>query len=163
VNLHVAFQLPRQALLKHIILSAFGAVLSVSGSFADEFGLATYYQNPNHGGMIAAHRTLPFGTRVRVYNLENSRSAVVVIVDRGPFARGRVIDVSTIAADALGMRQAGVVRVRLELLNSRDSDLLAARQQVIARLSSSALFSLRLSDETPQHWAIKLYPWPSRE
>jgi rare lipoprotein A len=90
--------------------------------------LATYYRNPNHGGLIAAHRTLPFGTRVRVYNLENGRSAVVVIVDRGPFARGRVIDVSTIAADALGMRQAGVVRVRLERLDL-GVDLIAAGQK----------------------------------
>jgi rare lipoprotein A len=128
-NLRVEVQQSGRALLKRIILSAFGAVLSVSGSFADEFGLATYYHNPNHGGMIAAHRTLPFGTRVRVYNLENDRSAVVVIVDRGPFSRGRIIDVSTIAADALGMRQAGVARVRLELLDGGDADLLAARQQ----------------------------------
>jgi hypothetical protein len=93
------------------------SVLSADVCFADEFGLATYYDNPNHGGMIAAHRTLAFGTRVRVYNLENDRSVDVVIVDRGPFARGRIIDVSTIAAEALGMRQAGVVRVRLELLD----------------------------------------------
>ena len=126
--MHVAFQQSGRALLKRALLSAFGAALSASASFADEFGLATYYRNPNHSGMIAAHRTLPFGTRVRVYNLENGRSAVVVIVDRGPFARGRVIDVSTIAADALGMRQAGVVRVRLERLNL-GVDLIAAGQK----------------------------------
>ena len=102
--------------MKRIILSAFGAALIFSRALADEFGLATYYHNPYHGGMIAAHRTLPFGTRVRVYNLDNDRSAVVIIVDRGPFAPGRIIDVSTVAADALSMRQAGVVRVRLEIL-----------------------------------------------
>jgi rare lipoprotein A len=65
---------------------------------------------------ITAHCTLPFGTHVRVHNLDNGRSAVVTVVDRGPFARGRIIDVSTVAADALGMRQAGVARVRLELM-----------------------------------------------
>jgi rare lipoprotein A len=53
---------------------------------------------------------------VRVTNLDNGRSAVVTIVDRGPFARGRIIDVSTFAAGVLGMRQAGVVHVRLETL-----------------------------------------------
>jgi hypothetical protein len=84
--LRVAVQQPTRALLKRGLLSAFGAVLGVSASFADGFGLATYYHIPNHGGMIAAHRTLPFGTRVRVYNLENGRNAVVVVVDRGPFA-----------------------------------------------------------------------------
>jgi rare lipoprotein A len=105
--------------LKPIVLAAFGAALTFSGALGDELGLATYYHNPNHpnhGGLIAARRTLPFGTRVRVYNLDNGRSAVVTIVDRRPFARGRVIDVSTAVADALGMRQAGVARVRLELM-----------------------------------------------
>ena len=102
--------------MKRIILAAFAAALTFSGALADEFGLAAFYYNPNHGGLIAAHPTPPFGTQLRVYNLENGRSVVVTVVDRGPFARGRIIDVSTIAADALGMRQAGVARVRLELV-----------------------------------------------
>jgi rare lipoprotein A len=98
------------------LAAAFGAALACSAAVADEFGRATYYSDPHHGGLFAAHRTLPFGTHVRVHNLDNGRSAVVTIVDRRPFVRGRVIDVSTFAADALGMRQAGVVRVRLERL-----------------------------------------------
>ena len=53
------------------------------------FGVATYYHNPNHGGLIAAHLTLPFGTRVQVYNLDTGRNVVVTIVDRGPHARGQ--------------------------------------------------------------------------
>jgi len=106
----------RKALLKRIILAAFGAALTLSGALADEFGLATYYQNPAHGGLIAAHRTLPFGTHLRVHNLDNGRSVVVTVVDRGPFARGRIIDVSTVAANALRMREAGVAPVRLERL-----------------------------------------------
>lgn len=81
---------------------------------AAEFGQATYYTNPYHGGMIAAHKTLPFGSHVRVTNLDNGRSAVVVIVDRGPFARGRIIDVSTFVAGVLGFRTVGVAHVRLE-------------------------------------------------
>ena len=80
-------------------------------------GIATYYHNPNHSGLIAAHLTLPSGTRVRVYNLDNGRNVVVTIVDRGPYAAtGRIIDLSTVAADVLGMRQAGVARVRLEVV-----------------------------------------------
>jgi rare lipoprotein A len=102
--------------MKQFVLAAFGAAFTFSGALADEFGIATYYHNPNHGGLIAAHRTLPFGTRVRVYNLDTGRNVVVTIVDRGPYARGRIIDVSTVAADALSMRRAGVARVRLELL-----------------------------------------------
>ena len=106
----------KHTLLKRILLVVFGTSLTVSGALGDEFGLATYYHNPSHGGLIAAHPTLSFGTRLRVHNLDNGRSAVVTVVDRGPFARGRIIDVSTVAADALGMRQAGVARVRLELM-----------------------------------------------
>ena len=65
----------KQALVKRVILAAFGTTLAFSGASADEFGLATYYHNPNHGGLIAAHRTLSFGTQVRVHNLDNGRSA----------------------------------------------------------------------------------------
>jgi rare lipoprotein A len=81
---------------------------------ASESGIASYYQNPRYNGLIAAHKTLPMGTRVRVVNLDNGRSAVLKIVDRGPFIRGRVIDVSPAAASALGFRQAGLAHVRLE-------------------------------------------------
>ncbi len=57
----------------------------------------------NPGAMTAAHRTLPFGTRVTVVNRRNGRSAVVRINDRGPFVHGRVIDLSPAAARALGV------------------------------------------------------------
>ena len=98
------------------ILSALTLAFSISYASADEFGIATYYHNPRYGGLIAAHPRLPFGAHVRVHNLDNGRNVTVIIVDRGPFARGRIIDVSTVAADVLGMRQAGIAHVRLELL-----------------------------------------------
>ena len=66
--------------------------------------------------MTAAHRTLPFGTRVRVTNLENRRSVIVRVNDRGPFVDGRVIDLSLAAARALGIVDEGVVLVRLPAL-----------------------------------------------
>jgi rare lipoprotein A len=66
------------------------------------------------GALTAAHRTLPFGSRVRVTNLRNNRSVVVTVNDRGPFTRGRVIDVSVAAADSLGFRSAGVTQVKVE-------------------------------------------------
>src|SRR5271170_8082566 len=98
--------------MKFLMLAAFGVASIGSTAYADELGKATYYTNPYHSGMIAAHKTLPFGAHVRVFNLDNGRSAVVIIVDRGPFYRGRIIDVSTNAADVLGFRRAGVARVR---------------------------------------------------
>jgi rare lipoprotein A len=102
--------------MKSIILAAFGAALTLSAASADEYGQMTYYTNPYHPGMIAAHKSLPFGTLVRVTNLDNGRSAIVTIVDRGPFAPGRIIDVSTYAAGVLGFRREGVAHVRLETL-----------------------------------------------
>lgn len=68
------------------------------------------------GALTAAHRSLPFGTKVRVTNLGNQRSVVVTINDRGPFVRGRVIDVSTHAAQSLGFRSAGLARVKVETI-----------------------------------------------
>ena len=66
--------------------------------------------------LTAAHRTLPFGTRVRVTNVDTGRSVVVRVNDRGPFAYGRLIDVSRAAARELGVFGAGLFTVRLEIL-----------------------------------------------
>ncbi|WP_369795464.1 septal ring lytic transglycosylase RlpA family protein [Synechococcus sp. GFB01] len=68
------------------------------------------------GTMTAAHRTLPFGTRVRVTNLNNGRTAVVRINDRGPFHGSRVIDLAHGAATQLGVVSSGLARVKLEVL-----------------------------------------------
>ena len=76
-------------------------------------GVASYY---DAAGLTAAHRSLPFGTRVRVTNTANGRSVVVRIADRGPFIRGRNIDLSHSAAHAVGMTEAGLAKVRLEVL-----------------------------------------------
>ena len=65
----------------------------------------------------AAHRNLPFGTVVRVTNLENGREVVVRINDRGPFVKGRIIDLSRAAAEALGFIQDGIARVRVEQIS----------------------------------------------
>jgi rare lipoprotein A len=74
--------------------------------------------NPNI--LAAAHRTLPFGTMVRVENLNNGRAVTVRINDRGPFVRGRIIDVTRAAADELGFRSAGTAQVRLTTLDGTD-------------------------------------------
>ena len=72
------------------------------------------------GTLTAAHRTLPFGTKVRVTNLSNGRSVVVRINDRGPFRYHRVIDLAHGAASQLKMMQAGEVPVKLEILSKGD-------------------------------------------
>ncbi|MFM7448517.1 MAG: septal ring lytic transglycosylase RlpA family protein [Leptolyngbyaceae cyanobacterium] len=73
----------------------------------------------NQHDLTAAHRTLPFGTRVQVTNLDNGRTVVVRINDRGPFHGNRIIDISTAAARILGLVQSGVAPVRLDVVDDR--------------------------------------------
>ncbi|HKT10316.1 MAG TPA: septal ring lytic transglycosylase RlpA family protein [Terriglobia bacterium] len=98
-----------------------------------EEGIASWYGHPFDGrrtssgetynmhAMTAAHRTLPFGTMVKVHDLENGKSVVVRINDRGPFVEGRIIDLSYAAAKAMGMD--GTALVRLQVLKvGQDAD-----------------------------------------
>lgn len=102
--------------------TANGAVLltleGVASYYADEFHgrLTSNGETYDMNGLTAAHRTFPFGTRVRVTNLENKLTVVVRVNDRGPFKEGRVIDLSLGAAKALAMIGPGTVRVKLEVL-----------------------------------------------
>jgi rare lipoprotein A len=88
-------------------------------------GVASYYWQPqalasggrfNPNAMTAAHKTLPFGTRVRVKHLSSGRSVDVVINDRGPYVAGRIIDLSKAAAGQIGMTGQGVARVSMTVL-----------------------------------------------
>jgi rare lipoprotein A len=111
--------------------------LGAAPSGRSEVGLASWYGEAHQGRrtasgeiydkgrLTAAHRTLPLGTRLRVTNLENGRIVRVRVNDRGPYVGGRVLDLSEAAARALGMREDGVVRVRLDvegLLTVRATD-----------------------------------------
>ena len=92
-------------------------------------GMASYYGNELAGNrtasgerfdpdaMTAAHRTLAFGSKVRVTNMANGQSVVVRINDRGPFGRGRVIDISHAAAREIGMHRSGTAKVRMTLVD----------------------------------------------
>ncbi len=95
---------------------------------APEEGVASYYADSLQGNLTAseetydkdaltaAHRTLPFGTRVKVSNLDNGRSVVVIINDRGPYSQNRLIDVSRAAARQLGLIDSGMAKVKIEVL-----------------------------------------------
>ncbi|WP_414730227.1 septal ring lytic transglycosylase RlpA family protein, partial [Zhongshania aliphaticivorans] len=67
----------------------------------------------------AAHRTLPFGSNVKVTNISNSKSVVVRINDRGPFVKGRIVDLSKSAFDAIGNTYSGLIEVEIEVIPSR--------------------------------------------
>jgi len=95
-------------------------------------GVASYYADDYHGkltsngevfnmnDLTAAHRTFPFGTSVRVTNLENKKTVVVRVNDRGPFKDGRIIDLSLAAAKELDLIRNGTARVKLEVLEWGD-------------------------------------------
>ena len=94
-----------------------------------ETGIASWYGYPYHGRqaadgeiydmekLVAAHRTLPFDTWVRVYDLDNNKTVEVRIIDRGPFVDGRIIDLSHAAAQAISMVGPGLARVRMEVID----------------------------------------------
>jgi rare lipoprotein A len=93
-----------------------------------QVGMASWYGGKHHGGptasgerfnkndLTAAHRTLKMGTRVRVTRKKNQRSVIVRINDRGPYSKGRIIDLSEAAAKVLDMIDDGIAQVRLEVL-----------------------------------------------
>jgi rare lipoprotein A (peptidoglycan hydrolase) len=89
------------------------------------YGLASFYSHGRRTAsgerfdphdLTAAHRTLPFGTRVRVTNVSTGQSVTVRVNDRGPFVRGRAIDVSSSAARMLGITRQGVAKVKLDVV-----------------------------------------------
>lgn len=101
------------------------SIAAFQGEAVAQTGRASWYSltsvtangercNPN--AMTAAHRSLPFGTKVKVENLKNGKSVVVRINDRGPFVGGRVIDLTKGAAGRLGFVSAGIAKVRLTVL-----------------------------------------------
>jgi len=108
-----------------VLVMAFMLPVAVNAAVVQE-GEASYYSDKLHGNktasgeiydkdaLTAAHRTFAFGTRVKVTNLETGKSVDVVINDRGPRAKTRIIDVSSAAARELGMIEAGHIKVRLE-------------------------------------------------
>jgi rare lipoprotein A len=102
----------------------------------EERGISSWYGDDFHGKetangeiynmeeMTAAHRTLPLPSLIRVTNLKNSKSVIVRVNDRGPFAKGRIIDVSEKAAINLGFRDNGTTEVKIELLRNETDELL---------------------------------------
>jgi rare lipoprotein A len=97
-----------------------------AGSKGASYALASFYGedsetasgekfNPNE--LTAAHPTMPFGTRLRVTNVANGRSVIVRVNDRGPFIRGRTVDVSSSAAERIGMIDQGVAKVKLDVIH----------------------------------------------
>jgi len=107
-----------------LVAAAAGALSTAAMPAFAQCGGASWYSMPrsktangermNPSAMTAAHRTLPFGTKVKVTNQRNGKAVVVRINDRGPFIKGRVLDVSKAAAHALGFVGAGHTKICLD-------------------------------------------------
>ncbi|PHQ69860.1 MAG: hypothetical protein COB93_06950 [Sneathiella sp.] len=132
----------------------------------DETGIASWYGEPFHGRrtangavydmhkLTAAHKTLPLPTDVRVTNLENGRSVIVTVNDRGPFAHSRIIDLSRRSAELLGVIQNGTAKVRVQVVDSEgngNSNIVAKpqtplnEQNNVAAVPSTSITSATLA------------------
>jgi rare lipoprotein A len=110
-------------LMMLISASAFGQIQSGKASFyADKFeGSPTASgEKYRHNKLTAAHKSLPFGTKVRVTNIANNQSVDVVINDRGPYVENRIIDLSKSAAEQLGFVNQGLADVKIEVIDAGD-------------------------------------------
>jgi peptidoglycan lytic transglycosylase len=149
---------------KMITVGLLGAavMLPIDLAKADQLGHASWYSLPANitangermdpNELTAAHRSLPFGTRVLVENLSNGRSVVVRINDRGPFVGGRIIDLSKAAAASIGMIDAGTAKVRVT--TATGGNALAALGQATAKARDGAASAAKAkvqmaSAETP--------------
>jgi rare lipoprotein A len=118
--------------MKKITVALLGLLIVIGSQAQSQTGKASFYSDKFEGQstasgekykrnkLTAAHKTLPFGTKVRVTNLSNGNTVDVVINDRGPFVEGRVIDLSKAAAQKLGFINQGLTDVKLEVIDAGD-------------------------------------------
>jgi rare lipoprotein A len=143
-----------------VAMGVIGAALLLPGlAQADQVGHASWYalhsrtasgEMMNPSEMTAAHRSLPFGTKVLVENLTNGRSVVVRINDRGPFVGGRIIDVSKAAASVLGMLGSGTARVKVTASGGGSREIASSSGASVKVASASAGGSAKMgSRNTP--------------
>lgn len=161
--------------LSLVLLSAdvfASAALSVYKSSA----VASYYADKYHGrktsngevfnmyDLTAAHKTLPFNTKVKVTNLSNGKSVVVRINDRGPFVKGREIDLSKAAAVKIGMIKSGTAKVSLEIVGGSDgaASALQVQKAGASEIPSASDFAKNADVANYDRWNIQLGAFSSR-
>ncbi|MEM6829864.1 MAG: septal ring lytic transglycosylase RlpA family protein [Bacteroidota bacterium] len=140
-----------------IVLLFFGLMSAYGQS---QSGKASYYAGKFHGRitasgetydsmkMTAAHRTLPFGTTVKVSNLRNNKTTTVVINDRGPFVSDRIIDLSYAAGASLSMIDAGVTEVRIEVVTGGIT--------MIEELKPPTFFHVKVTEMSPSGYGVQI-------
>ena len=120
-------------MIKRLFLAAFLPLLTISFVFAQEYGTASYYSDEFHGletahgvkydknQLSASHKTHPFGTMLKVTRLDNKKSVTVKVIDKGPWIKGRIVDLSKKAALALDLINDGVADVKVEVVGNQEA------------------------------------------
>lgn len=142
----------------------------------DEIGTSSWYGPNFHGkltangdifnsqALTAAHRTLPMPSYIKVTNLENNRQLVLLVNDRGPFAKGRILDVSEKAASILGFKNQGVARVRVQILPGKTRQLLwdlgIGKQSAFMRYQAPSSYTASSTAPIPNFKAVAPMRYP---
>jgi rare lipoprotein A len=127
--------------------------------YADKFeGLPTASgEKYNHNKLTAAHKSLPFGTKVKVTNLANNESVEVMINDRGPYVDGRIIDLSRSAAEQLGFINLGIADVKLEVMDAGDGK---SKSQPVAidnvAVDENEYYDFEISSIKPKGFGVQI-------
>ena len=154
----------------HKLLFSFSLTFLFAATFGQvQTGIASFYADKfegkptasgekyRHGKLTAAHKTLPFGTRVRVTNLSNNESVEVVINDRGPYEKNRIIDLSKSAAEKLGFVNQGLADITLEVIDPGDgktSDPIKTVDQVL--VEEKEFYDFEISRLEPRGYGVQI-------
>jgi rare lipoprotein A len=157
-------------MLKKLIFTSFLLIFSLGVTFAQiQKGTASYYADKfegkqtasgekyKHKNSTAAHKSLPFGTIVKVTNLENMESVEVRINDRGPFVAGRVIDLSRSAAEKLKFTSQGLTEVQIEIIDAGDGRTNSNRPvQIDRKIDNESYFELKVKRQDPAGFGVQI-------
>ncbi|SMG50632.1 rare lipoprotein A [Marivirga sericea] len=157
-------------MLKKLIFTSILFILSLNVTVGQiQKGTASYYadkfegkQTANgekykHKNLTAAHKSLPFGTVVKVTNLENKESVEVRINDRGPFVAGRVIDLSRSAAEKLKFTSQGLAEVQIEIIDAGDGRTNSNRPvQIDQKIDNESYFELKVKRQDPAGFGVQI-------
>ena len=127
--------------------------------YADKFEGSPTASGEKYRGtrMTAAHKTLPFGTKIKVTNLANNESVILEVNDRGPFVEGRILDVSKAAAEKLGFFNQGIADIKIEVVNPGDGkgDVLPVMQEHVT-VDDREVYEMKISRVDPKGFGVQL-------
>jgi rare lipoprotein A len=156
--------------MKRLYFTSFLVICSLSLVAQVQTGKASFYADKfdgvytasgekyKHNKLTAAHKTLPFGTKVRVTNLENNQSVEVVINDRGPYVEDRIIDLSKEAAEQLGFVNKGLAEVKIEVVDPGDGKVKEQPMRTIDQVTveEKEFYEFEISRLKPKGYGVQI-------